>query len=415
MTHASAVLSRSFVALRVGFALALSISASAQATEAVVQTIDGRTLRGALSFDGAKWQVGADALAFGDAMTIRVDEGALEVAKSAPYSVWLRSGAIVPCTRIDGVAADGKPPQLRIDGASGLAIEVPLAAVAALRSRANDPQTFVADRAAPDDNLDYLYVVKDGSPQRFSVLVDKVADGTLHFDLRGSAYEFAMHGDDSVAAVVFGKNTGFAPDRTADMRVQVSLTGGEVLFGSLLAIGDGSLRMQLDEGSEARAAITKVRSIDVVSDKLLWLSAIEPSKAEQTAAFDRVRPWTKDRSPEGAGIRLRSRTYARGIVLAPRTKLTFDLGARYDVFECVAGLEERSGPLAHAIFRVYADGKLLWEATQDGAAAMPHELKLPITGCKELAIEADFGESFDLGDHCAFADVRVLKSTGASK
>jgi len=102
-------------------------------------------------------------------------------------------------------------------------------------------------------------------------------------------------------------------------------------------------------------------------------------------------------------------------VLAPRTKLTFDLGARYDVFECVAGLEERCGPLAHAIFRVYADGKLLWEATQDGAAAMPHELKLPITGCKELAIEADFGESFDLGDHCAFADARVLKSTGASK
>jgi hypothetical protein len=161
--------------------------------------------------------------------------------------------------------------------------------------------------------------------------------------------------------------------------------------------------------------MTKVRSIDVVSDKLQWLSAIEPSKAEQTAAFDRVRPWTKDRSPEGAGIRLRGKVYARGIVLAPRTKLTFDLGARYDVFECVAGLEERSGPLAHAIFRVYADGKLLWEATQDGASATPHELKLPITGCKELAIEADFGERFDLGDHCAFADARVLKSTGASK
>ena len=415
MTHASSVLSRSFFALRAGMALVLSISASAQATEGIVQTIDGRTLRGALSFDGTKWQVGADALAFGDAMTVRVDEGALEAAKPASYCVWLRSGAIVPCTRIDGVAAEGKPPQLRIDGASGLAIEVPLAAVAALRSRANDPQTFVADRASPEDNLDYLYVVKEGAPQRFSVLVDKVAEGTLQFDLRGSAYEFAMHGEDSVAAVVFGKNTGFAPDRAKDMRVQVSLTGGELLLGSMLAIGDGSLRMRLDEGSEATAPMTKVRSIDVVSDKLQWLSAIEPSKAEQTAAFDRVRPWTKDRSPEGAGIRLRGKVYARGIVLAPRTKLTFDLGARYDVFECVAGLEERSGPLAHAIFRVYADGKLLWEATQDGAAATPHELKLPITGCKELAIEADFGERFDLGDHCAFADARVLKSTGASK
>ncbi len=396
-------------------AFALAVSASAQAPEASVATIDGRSLRGAVSFDGTSLTVAGASMSLGDALSIRFDEAALEPAKSAPYSVWLRSGSIVPCTRIDGIAAkDGAPPTLVAIGASGCEVKMPLSTVAALRSRANDPQTFVADRAAPDENLDFLYVVKNGEPQRFSVLVDTIDQGVARFDLRGSQYEFALHGDDSVAAIVFGKNTGFAPDRATGSRCQVSLTGGESLGGALLSIADGTLRMRLDEGSELTASLSRVRAIDVASDKVAWLSALQP-KVEQTAAFDRVWPWTVDRSPAGAGIRVHGVTYARGLVLVPKTRLTFDLGGKFGRFECVAGLDERSGPLAHAVLRVVADGKVVWEATQDGAKAAPHALRLAIAGCKQLSLEADFGENFDLGDLCAFADARVLVTDEANK
>lgn len=395
-------------------AIGCHVAAFAQAPQASLQTIDGRSAHGAVAFDGSQLTVGDQRASIEDVLSLRVDEAALEARKAASYCVWLRSGSILPCTRIDGFVAEGKPPMLRIESASGCVIEAPVSSVAALRSRANEPQTFATDRAAPDENLDYLYVVKGGEPQRFSVLVDSVRDGALRFDLRGSEYEFSMHGDDSVAAVVFGKNTGFAPDRSAGARVQVELIGGELLGGSLLAIEGGSLRLRLFEGSEVTATLTRVRSVSVASDKLAWLSTMQP-KAEQTAAFDRVAPWTTDRSPAGPGIRIGGIAYARGFVLVPRTKLTFDLGGQYETFECMAGLDERSGPVAHAIFRVYADGKLLWEATQAGANAPPHALRLSISGCRELAIEADFGERFDLGDLCAFADARVMKAIGASK
>lgn len=389
--------------------------ARAQSPRFVVQTIDGRSLQGAVAFDGSRLEIGGETLTLGDAMSLRVDDAVLQLKpKPVSFCVWLRSGSVIPCSRIDGTAAAGKPPVVRIDGASGVAFEVPLSTVAAMKSRANDPQTFVADRAAPDDNLDYLYVVKGGEPQRFSVLVDAIDAGVARFDLRGSQYEFAVHGEDSVAAIVFGKNTGFAPDRAAGARAQVALVGGELVGGSLLSIDSDSLRMRLDEGTEFSAPLASVRSVDVASDKLAWLSSMQP-KVEQTAAFDRLPAWTEGRSPAGPGIRVGGATYARGFVLVPRTRLTFELGGRYGAFECVAGLDDRCGPVAHATMRVVADGKPIWESTVARGVDGPPALRLSIVGCKQLTLEADFGDNFDLGDLCAFADARVVVTQEAQK
>ena len=36
-------------------------------------------------------------------------------------------------------------------------------------------------------------------------------------------------------------------------------------------------------------------------------------------------------------------------------------------------------------------------------------VRVDLKKAKSLAIEADFGKNYDLGDHCAFADARVLQ------
>jgi hypothetical protein len=385
-------------------------SASAQGSAATIVTIDGRTLTGIVVGDANELQIGAETIALADVMSLRLDAAGVEAPAKANFCVWLRSGSLLPATRIDGVAATASTPnQLLIELASGGELRVPLTTVAAVRSRANDPQTFTADRKEPDENRDYLYVVKDGAPQRFGVTIEAVRDGNVHFDLRGSSYEFPLRGDNSVAAIVFGKNTGFAPDRLPAPRVQASLAGGEVCFGKLLAIG-ASVKLQLDEGAILEVPASRLLGLDVQSDKLAWLSSMQP-RVEQTAAFDRVWPWTVDRSPAGPGIVLGGVTYARGLVMVPRTRLTFELGGRYDVFEAVLGFDERSGPQAHAIFRVLTDGKLLFEVTLSGPGSQPRLIHLQLARCRELTLEADFGNDFDLGDLCAFAEARVLQTS----
>lgn len=401
--------------LCVALAQALFAQAPAAPTQpllATVVAIDGRERTGAVTFDGTALAIGEDRLALADALSLRVASEAVDRPAAVKANLWLRSGGVLPCASLDGAVVDGAP-HLVAETASGARLSLPLSTIAALRSRANDPQTFVADRAAPDENRDFLYVVKEGSPQRFSVVVERVEQGALHFDLRGKKYDFPLVGDDSVAAVVFGKNTGFAPDRRGAPHVQVELAGGERCGGVLQSLGD-TIRLQLDEGPVLEVPARRLVAIDVDTDKLLWLSAAKP-RVEQTAAFDRVWPWTADRSPVGDGIVLAGTTYRRGLVLVPRTKLAYDLGGRFDQFEAVLGLDARSGPQAHAVLRVHVDGKVAFEATFAGASAVPQKVSLEIAGAKELVLEADFGEHFDLGDLCAFADARVLRTSGSPR
>jgi hypothetical protein len=326
----------------------------------------------------------------------------------APLQVWLRSGGVLPAVAVDGVApAAGGAARWLVDTAGGARLELAQTAIAALRCREPAPETFAADLRAPETNSDFLYVVKDGQPQRFRVAVARIEAGRVHFDLGGQSYDFPLTGADSVAAIVFGKNTGFAPDRQAKPRVAVKLASGENCEGRLESI-DATLAMQLDEGARLVVPIDRVLAIDVATERLVWLSTLEP-RVEQTAAFDRKWPWTVDCSPAGPGIRLGGKAYTHGIVVVPRTRLTFDLGGRYDLFEATIGIEERGGPQAHAIFRVFGDGKLLFESTPFVLGTAPLALHLPLDRCHEIAIEADFGKNFDLGDLCAFADARVVQ------
>ena len=376
-------------------------------------TITGKVATGTLAVaaDGgvrvAPEQGEALTAAMADVLSIEVVRPTPATAPAALF-VWLRSGSAFPATRLDGTEpADGKPATVRFTTPAGAGFAVPLAAVAAIRCRDAEPKTFAADRAAPDLNLDYLFVVKDGAPQRFSVTIASIHGGKVHFDLRGTAYDYALTGADGTAALVFGRNTGFAPDRRGKPHVLVELAGGECLEGQLLRL-DAELRLQLDEGAEVAVPAARLRRIDVRSDKLAWLSALQPA-VEQTPAFDRTWPWTRDSSPAGPGIQLGGKTYARGLVMVPRTRLTYDLGGRFDVFEAVLGIDDRGGPQAHAILRVLVDGKVAFESEPLVRGSKPKPVRVELGKCRQLAIEADFGKNFDLGDLCAFADARVLQ------
>ena len=328
--------------------------------------------------------------------------------EQARLNVWLRSGSRIPALKIAGnQAADGAAASITVDAASGARIRVPLSSVAAIRVRSAEPRTFQSDRDDPALNLDYLYIVKDGEPQKFSVTVESIHDGKVHFDLRGSSYDFPMLGEDSVAAMVFGKNTGAAPDRQSKPRVLMSLATGERIEGKLVSL-DSKVRLRLDEGVDFEAPADQLQRLDVLSDKLTWLASLEP-KAEQTAAFDRIWPWTVNASPAGPGIQLAGKSYSRGIVMVPRTRLLYELAGRYDVFEAIIGIDDRGGPQAHAIFRVLGDGKVLYESKPRVCGQAPSPIRIELNKCQVLAIEADFGKNFDLGDLCAFADARVLQ------
>ena len=93
----------------------------------------------------------------------------------------------------------------------------------------------------------------------------------------------------------------------------------------------------------------------------------------------------------------------------PRARLTYDLGGRFDVFEAVVGIDDRAGPDAHALLRVLVDGVVVWDGGARVRGQQPETLRLELKKAKSLALEADFGRNYDLGDFCVFADARLVQ------
>lgn len=349
-------------------ALGALLSAAAPAQIAgTARTIEGKTVTGTL--------VVADGMATitGEAGETKIELAELasferEVAKARNVQVecrvWLRSGAEFPAKKIRGrAAADGKPAMLIARLPSGLDVELPLSTLRAVRQGGlmrPQPTLFSKDLETPPDNNDLLYVVSNGRAQRSAVTITSITDKLVDFELRGEAYDFDLSG---VAAVVFGANTGFPPDRQPRPRGVVALTTGERIEGKILS-ADKSVRCRLDEGFVLDIPARNVHTIEISSDKLVWLADLKP-KAEQTPAFDRVWPWHVNRSVAGPGFDLGGQHYERGIGLVPKTRLTYNLAGRFDMFEATIGIDDRGGPEAHAIFRVHVDGKQVFESEPD--------------------------------------------------
>jgi hypothetical protein len=390
---------------------ALAAPLGAQGVTGTLTTIDGRTHAGTVTVAADRVTVrgAGEPIALGlDEVAAVVADGVVADPVATPHRVWLRSGLELGALALRGVPASaGRPAQLAVELPVGVAIEVPLGALRALRfggAERQQPASFGADLRDPADNTDMLWVQRDGRQHRFQVTVNGMGADALAFDLRGKQHEFALGG---VVAVVFGNNTGFAPDRQPPPRVAVDFASGDHLEGRLLAL-DETLRLRLDEGCETAVPAARIVRLGVASDRVRWLADLEP-EVEQTPAFDRLWPYTRDGSVAGPGFVIAGARWTRGIGMVPRTRLTYDLRGDYEQFRAMVGIDDRAGPQAHALFRVYLDDKLVWESAPQTRGMAATALELPLRGCKRLALEVDFGKNFDLGDYCAFADARVLR------
>jgi hypothetical protein len=53
--------------------------------------------------------------------------------------------------------------------------------------------------------------------------------------------------------------------------------------------------------------------------------------------------------------------------------------------------------------------KVLFESKPITRQSEPLSIKIAVDKVDRLTIEADFGKNFDFGDHCVFAEARVIK------
>jgi len=326
------------------------------------------------------------------------------VGHVAPGLVTLRTGLILPATveSCDGGNVRLRSPLLTKP------VSIPLRYVQAVRFGKPDKEDggFAGYAVKPKEDNDLVYIRGDTRILQFTVTIDRFAGGKVYYEVRGRERELPVT---RLYGVVMARGSGMVPDPQPRPRVDVVLRAGQTVPGKLVALDGKQCVVRLDEKVDLRLARDAVSEIQVLSDRLVYLTDLAPTKAEQTPAFSRRWKWQKNRSPSGPGIRLRGKHYSNGLVMIPRTRLTYPTRGHYDFLEATIGIEDRSTGPAHAIFRVLDGEKVLYESKPLTRQSDPVDLKVDIRKVDRLTIEADFGKNYDFGDHCVFAEARLIK------
>jgi hypothetical protein len=330
--------------------------------------------------------------------------------------VWLRSGSEFAASLAERQGADGVRAAFvgRGGALDGVAFGLPLQFVRALQLRAltvEESEAFVSARGRPDETLDYVFVEHQGALRRQRVRVLRFVDApegpALELEFGGKTYEIATS---RLAAIVFADARGTAPQPLAPPYVYLPQRAAPPLRGKLVSLSEALVTIRTAEGAELALPRSAVGEIGVRSSRVATLSDLEPVRVEYTPALDREWPWLRDRAPGGDGIVLGGTKYETGLVLPPRTRLEFSVPGGLRRLLASVGIDDRAGPLGHAVFRIVAGPTVLFErviAAGDDAVAV--DVTIP-DGVASFGIETDYGDRFDLGDHCAFADARLVRN-----
>ncbi len=405
--------------MRLRFSLVVVLAATPVAqTRVSIATIAGETLAGELvGVDGGNLKLRVAAteqiVPLDQLLEVR-PETAETVPGSVLAGVMLRSGQRL-AANIRGVADGEGGQKLVLDvPPARTCILVPVRAIRALRlvpATAADAAGF-ADAARDDARRDILFARRSETDvvrltvvfKRFEQVGDEVRAVVEFGGKEQPGQPLAK-----LYGLVFGQ--GAAPDAQPGPRATVHIAGGGTVTGALAALDPVADRcvLRLDEGADLDFPLRHVARVTFRSDRLVYLSDLDPTVVEQTPALGRTWPWLRDRAPLGDDLRLGGKTHRRGLVLIPRTKLSFDIGGRFDWFETTIGIDDRAGEIGDATVRILGDGKVLYEREHVCPHYLPQAVRLAVKDVRTLTLEADFGERLDLGDHCVFADARVRK------
>ncbi|MBE3070452.1 MAG: NPCBM/NEW2 domain-containing protein, partial [Planctomycetes bacterium] len=119
------------------------------------------------------------------------------------------------------------------------------------------------------------------------------------------------------------------------------------------------------------------------------------------------------RSVGGNPLRLRGKTYERGIGTHSLGSFMIDLGGGSTRFRAVAGIDDEASGAGRVEFRVLADGKLRWTSGIVTGKDDPKPVDVDVTGVRRLELVVTMGGDGYGNDHTDWADAR-FEVTGAA-
>ncbi len=208
-------------------------------------------------------------------------------------------------------------------------------------------------------------------------------------------------------AVVFAAHPAAHAIHTAQQ--VVFLTNGDMLSGVWQSVADGKLALQLPWNTTWQIPLENINEIHTRNGNLVLLSDEQPVTVEQTPYFGRLLTYHKDESLDGAPLKMKGKTYTKGLAVHSRCVLSYALDGQFAKFKTTVGFDDAAGAHGSVACRVLSDGKELFAKPNLRSDQDPQPLDLSVAGAKLLTLEVDFGENEDVQDRVIWAEPRLYR------
>ncbi len=318
-----------------------------------------------------------------------------------PWTVYLVDGSRF-ATRL----VSSKEGELTLQTSSSEAIQLSLSDLAAIRfGDSSEPDLVKVFQSSLDDRAkdeDTLVILRDGTLSHLKGITEALTAETLTFQWRGRSRSFPL---DRVYGLMIAAGVGSGDAAPVMCRLQ----SGELLGGQI-TVGDAkSITLELITGQRVSLPVARLAEIRFRSDRVLYLTDLEPEAYAFEPFSTSQWPWRRDRSVANRPLRIGDQNYTRGIGMHSQSRLTFALPEGFTSFAADIGIDEEVGYRGNVIFRVLVDGEEAYASEAITGDDKPLPVRVAVDGAKTLTLVVEFGERLDIGDQANWADARLVK------
>jgi hypothetical protein len=187
---------------------------------------------------------------------------------------------------------------------------------------------------------------------------------------------------------------------------QLQDTDGNLLMANKVAALDGAYKITTVAGATINYEKAAVAQLDYNINKLNYLSDLEPIKVVEKSISGLITRYRKDKNLDNDAIRIKGKTYAKGISMHAYTELEYDLKGKYKELRFTLGVDDQVGGNSKAVVTVTCDGTKVF--TQEvNRAKEPKEVVVKVKDVESLKITVSSNNILDLHDHATLADAKV--------
>ncbi len=261
----------------------------------------------------------------------------------------------------------------------------------------------------PSTEQDQVVAATPNGQQTVAGLLESINDEKVQFNFRGESRTI------SISKVVGLVVADLQPNPVQGVVALVTMIDGSRISGNITGLESGKLTIQIVGEQTLSVPWSAVSRISIRSERMVFLSDLDPVDEEQNALATLPFRWRRDRSVDGNPIRLQHlapsqvRTYDKGLGTHAACRLEFANDQEFDRFAATVGIDAETGGNGDCDVSVWADGIQLWSAQISGRSE-PVDVDVDIAGMKRVTLVVRNGAHLDLGDHVDWAEARFLKT-----